>query len=568
MVYTRKALLLGLISAFLLLAACGNGGNGGNAGSDNQKGNQAETNTPGQEKGNSGNEAAAGPNGKYDPPIELSTIRMISPEQYFDEGEKIDNNAIYSYYENKFGIKLKNKWTVTNDYDSKLKIAIASNDLPDFYRVPASDLQQLIDNDMIMDLTELWDKQTTELTKQEFTKDGGRQLKTATFGGKLMAIPQTNSPFNRMGFVWVRQDWLKEMNLPEPKTMADLLAISEAFAKRDGGGKGKTYGLLLSQNLSLSGFFSGYHLYPGQWVKDENGQLMYGTLNPSMKEALQQLQTMFKAGQIDPEFGVKDDGKALELAVNGQIGLLYGEFWHSAALQAGAVKDGKVVQDWAAYPIPSIDSQPALNPTTASVSTFYVINKNAENPEAVFKLLNEWIESQVKPNEDNKTLVFGKDKKDKGKFFYEINPLIVFSQDNIVMSGDLIPKALKNNDPAILGEDVDRLARYEAAKQFKDGTVTEMSWLQHMIAGEGGTMSKMYEAYQQDLFHYDEFYGAPTPAMGEKWSVLKAKEDETISKIIMGSAPVEEYDRFIAEWKRLGGEQITQEVNEWWQSIE
>jgi putative aldouronate transport system substrate-binding protein len=346
-----------------------------------------------------------------------------------------------------------------------------------------------------------------------------------------------------------------------------LVKISEAFAKRDTGGKGKAFGLSLSKTLSLSGYFSGYHLYPQQWVKDASGNLQYGSLDPNMKTALKQLQDMFKAGQIDPEFGVKDDAKALELIANDRVGLLYGAFWHSAAFES-AVKDGKLVQDWAVYPIPSVDDKPALSPTTAAVNQFYVINKKAKNPEAVIKLLNEWIDYSLNPTEENSVLVFSQAKKDTGKFFWEINPIVVNSQDAFVQGGDLIPRALKTGNKSVLGKDVDRNARYEAAKQYKEGIVTFPNWLQHMIAGEGGSFSMMFDAYKKNQFHFDEFYGAPTPTMGDRLSVLKAKETEVITKIIMGSLSVDDYDNFISEWKKLGGDKITAEVNEWYKQAQ
>ncbi|MDG0790292.1 extracellular solute-binding protein [Cohnella ginsengisoli] len=485
----RRLLSVCLALILVLVAAC-----------SNRNEDTAESAKASEQSTNAG-EGSAAPTAesgtKYDPPIQLSTIRTIPSDQYFDEGENIDHNAIYDYYKEKLGIEIKNKWTVTNDYSNKLKIAIASNDLPDFFLAGANDLQQLIDNDMIMDLTEVWDKYASADTKSEFTKDGGRQMKTATFGGKLMAIPETNSPYNRTSYVWVRRDWLKEMNLPEPKTMNDVLKISEAFAKRDTGGKGKAFGLSLSKTLNLSGFFSGYHLYPDMWVKDAAGNLQFGSLDPRMKVALQQLQDLFKAGQIDPEFGVKDDSKALELMAGDRVGLMYGWFWNSFPLATSAVKDGKVVQDWAPYPIVSVDDQPALSPTTAAVPQYYVINKNAKNPEAVIKLLNEWIDYVLHPTEENGLLVFGKAKKDTGHFFYAINPIVVFSQDSNVVSGDLIPRALQTGDVSLLGKDVDRNARYEAAKKYKEGQIDGASWSQYLVAGEGGTMAQMYEAYKK-----------------------------------------------------------------------
>ncbi|MGZ9586603.1 extracellular solute-binding protein [Paenibacillus marinisediminis] len=554
--YAKGGLAVLLSAMLLTVTAC--------------SGNQQANNSPEASKSPSASAVqspeAIDPLGKYDPPIELTTIRAIDVEQKYDPGDNIDKNTIYDYYEQKLGIKLKNNWVVNSvsDYDSKLKIAIASNELPDFYKVSVNDIKQLVDNDMIMDLTELWDKTASQDTKNEFTKDGGRQLKTATFDGKLMAIPVTGSPYNSMSYVWVRKDWLKEMNLPEPKTMADLLTISEAFSKRDTGGAGKAYGLSLSKSLPLSGFFAGYHVYPQQWVKDASGNLQYGSLDPNMKPVLKQLQDMLKAGQIDPEFGVKGTSKELELIANNRVGLTYGAFWYSAALES-AVKDGKLVQDWEVYPIPSVDDQPALSPTSAAVDRFYVINKNAKNPEAVIKLLNEWTDLVLHPTEENSVLLFGKDN-DRTGGFWDINPIVVNSMDAFVLSGELIPRALKTGDKSQLGVDIDRNVRYEQAKLYMEGEVTFSSWLNYMIVKEGGTFAMMFDGFQKGLFHFNEFYGAPTATMGDKMSVLKAKEDEVITKIIMGASSVDEYDNFISEWKKLGGDQITAEVNEWYKS--
>ncbi|MHA6482777.1 extracellular solute-binding protein [Paenibacillus sp. strain BS8-2] len=556
--YTKVVLATCLSAILLTLTACSSSQNT-NTKEGNASSNATETASQTSEP--------IDPLGKYDPPIELTTIRTIDAEQAFDPDDTIDNNTIYNYYEEKLGIKLKNDWVVStvNDYDSKLKIAIASNDLPDFYKVSINDLKQLVDNDMIMDITELWDNAASEDTKNEFMKDDGRQLKAGTFDGKLMAIPVTNSPFNAMNYVWVRKDWLEEMNLPEPKTMEDLFAISEAFSKRDTGGAGKAYGLSLSKSLALSGFFAGNHLYPQQWVKDDAGNLQYGSIDPNMKTALKQLQDMFKAGQIDPEFGVKDTSKELELIANNRVGLTYGAFWYSAAFES-AVKDGKLVQDWQVYPIPSIDDKPALNPASAAVDRFYVINKNAKNPEAVIKLLNEWIDYSLHPTEENSVLVFGEARKDTGKFFWDINPIVVNSMDAYILGGKLIPQALETGDKSILGVDVDRIARYEAAKKYIEGEVSFPNWLQYLIVKDGGTFAMMNDSYEKDLFHFNGFYGAPTPTMGDKMSVLKAKEDEMITKIIMGASSVDEYDNFISEWKSLGGDQITAEVNDWYKS--
>ena len=59
-----------------------------------------------------------------------------------------------------------------------------------------------------------------------------------TFGGKLYGLPQfLGSP--AANIVWVRTDWMKQLNLPDPKSMDHLVAIASAFANKDPDKDGK-----------------------------------------------------------------------------------------------------------------------------------------------------------------------------------------------------------------------------------------------------------------------------------------------------------------------------------------
>jgi putative aldouronate transport system substrate-binding protein len=50
--------------------------------------------------------------------------------------------------------------------------------------------------------------------------------------------------------------------------------------------------------------------------------------------------------------------------------------------------------------------------------------------------------------------------------------------------------------------------------------------------------------------------------MESRWVNLRKLEDETFLRIIMGAAPLETFDTFVENWKRQGGDQITQEVKD------
>ncbi|WP_239297125.1 hypothetical protein [Paenibacillus sp. ACRRY] len=51
--------------------------------------------------------------------------------------------------------------------------------------------------------------------------------------------------------------------------------------------------------------------------------------------------------------------------------------------------------------------------------------------------------------------------------------------------------------------------------------------------------------------------------MESRWSNLKKLEDETFLKIIMGAAPLDTFDTFVSDWKKQGGDKITEEVKEY-----
>ena len=60
---------------------------------------------------------------------------------------------------------------------------------------------------------------------------------------------------------------------------------------------------------------------------------------------------------------------------------------------------------------------------------------------------------------------------------------------------------------------------------------------------------------------YNAFSGQ-TETMETKWANLKKMEEETFAKIIMGKADISEFDTFVENWKKQGGDQILKEINE------
>ncbi len=504
--------------------------------------------------------------GKYEPPIELSTVRILGESIVFPEGQSIENNAWYEDYKNTLGINLKNKWVVSHHSgEQKMNVAIASGDLPDIFAVNAIQFKRLIEADMIMDLTEIYNRYASPLTKKILAQNR-TSLPSATFDSKLMAIPNTQSAIDYAHLVWIRTDWLQALDLPEPKSMNDLLKISEAFSRfnPDGNSQTKTVGLILTKDLidgygGYEGFMQGFHAYPMFWVKDKEGRLAYGSIQPEVRAALLQLQEMYKRGEIDREFGIKDMAKAADVAASGNNGIVFGQMWNPLwPFQSSKEKNSQI--QWQAYPLVSIDNNPARPGIKAASTEYYVVKKGAAHPEALIKMLNLFVEriwgEHTTPEQFEKLYA------SNGIEHHNYAAVQAWPSRKNLDIYLKVTEALQTNDTSKLN--MEQLYTYNSIQTHLQGTGGAMEWAYERVFGEQGSFSVINQYLKDELLVYDEFYGLPTPTMAEKNTILERIEMEVFTNIIMG-ASIENFDKFVQDWWEIGGSQITKEVNEWYE---
>jgi putative aldouronate transport system substrate-binding protein len=273
---------------------------------------------------------------------------------------------------------------------------------------------------------------------------------------------------------------------------------------------------------------------------------------PEAKKALAKLQEMFKAGQIDREFGIKDETKAAQTIVSGKGGLFFGSMASPlTALQQLRNNDSNA--EWKPYPIPSVDSRPARPRILFPVVDYYVINKRAENPEAAIKILNLYTEKLWGETAEPETF----QKKDGIEFFKYPPVQLGRARKNLNAHMHLMD-TFKTGDTSRLNAEEKKY--YDSIVKFKEGD--QKSWGYNKVFGENGSFAAINQYDQANLYMKNEFYGTPTPKMVQRNAMLSKMEQETFTKIILGDAPVNEFDNFVIEWNKLGGEDITREVNE------
>ncbi|MCQ6559426.1 extracellular solute-binding protein [Paenibacillus mendelii] len=549
---TGKLTLAIVIMLSMVLTACGN----------NDKPQE-----PSKESGgNAGSAAVSDPNpepfGKYEKTVEVHAAVASEPNWKFPEGDSFENNAWTRGYEQELGIKVVYDWT-TNEgsYFNKMNVAITSGDLPDVFVVNGAQLRLLAEADQLADLTEVYEKYAAPFTKELIEGDGGLGLKAASHGGKLVGLPKSGSTIYELPMVWLRTDWMKKLNLQEPKTMQDVLAIAEAFKNGDPDGNGKpdTFGLPITKDLyggmaSLTGFANSYHAYPQMWVKDKDGKAVYGSTQPEMKATLQQLADMYKKGLIDPEFGVKDAEKVTDDFVNSKFGLTFGANWNP--LNFIDLKTKNPDSDWKAVPIVSSDDQTALGSIGFPATQFTVVRKGFEHPEAVVKMLNFYQEKRYGKTKDE-SVYNPNDAKGNQTHVYT-SALVKSDKANEMTISDLknLAEAVTKQDKSIL---TDYIPEYEKMIKFKDGDLS--GWASTRQGGpEDSGFSILIKAYDSSSY-VANLFGGQTETMSAKWSTLDKLEKETFTKIILGYSDISAFDEFVEKWNALGGKKITEEVN-------
>lgn len=563
-----KFSVLFIVCAMLLAACSTKDSNNGNTQQPSNGGNDANTGTPVV--------SDDGPMSKYAPPIEISMVRNLSDVVENNvltvlDDETFEDNRWSRVYEEELGIKINYEWVVKGNPDSdqylqKMNVTLASGEIPDVMPVNAVQLKQLVDADLIEDMTDLYEKYASPLLKDILSQEGPAPFDAATYDGRLMAIPETGSNMESGHYIWIRTDWLENLGLEPPKTISDVLEISRAFTHDDPDGNGvdDTFGLAATKDIwggfaGLQAFMAGFNAYPNIWLEDENGQLVYGSIQPEVRDGLLALQNMYKNGEIDREFGIKDGGKVAEDVAAGKIGMSYGEQWNSIWPLQNNVNNDPNAQ-WQAFPIVSdaaniTDVKVPLNFRT---NKFFVVRKGVKNPEAVIKLFNMHVEKNW-----GETAQFDYYyAPPEAESVWQLSPVQPAPPKKNVEAFRAIDAARKANDFSTLEGEAKTIQ--EKLDDYYSGTSEGFAlWGWERIYSEEGSMGIADQYDKNNQYLLDKFVGAPTPTMVERQSTLEKLQDEVFVKIILGD-PIETFDKFVEDWNSLGGEKITQEVNEWY----
>jgi putative aldouronate transport system substrate-binding protein len=475
-----------------------------------------------------------------------------------------DKNLWTDLIAEKLGFDVKYLWIASSAdlQTQKFNAAMASGEIPDIVCVGKSDLKQLVESDLVIDLKPYFDKYASDFVKNLIASAGDASIKAATYDGVQYGLPYVDCDLETAQMLWLRQDWMEKLNLQAPKSMDELKNILGAFKEYAGDG---AVGLSVSNDIygntfDIKGWSNGYGAYPGYWIKDASGNLEYGSTTPKMKEALGGLAELYKEGLLDPEFYVNDSDKAKEALVNGKCGAMYG--YHAASLwPLQDTIDADPNADWMPYMLPMKEAGEKITPGIhMCTGSWYAVSKNCKNPEALIQMLNLYCEKVLDP-ELNEYKVYA-NPGDGLEGVWRLSPVTINSPNKNQVTAQAIAEPLKTGDPGKLtGE---QYSMWDYSYKALKGDKTLWGW--NRVFGENGSQQLLmsYQNSSNVELIYDNFVGAPGEIMASTKSTLDDMLDQEFLKIIAGQSSLDSFDKVVSDWKAAGGDKITAEVNEWY----
>ncbi|WP_372662262.1 extracellular solute-binding protein [Cohnella sp.] len=530
---------------------------------------------------------------KFDPPIQLTFHTAVGPDAKWREGESVENNAFTWWAKEELGIEWKAKFVSPTNEDgkAKLNIASASGDLPDAIFGETPQLGAFASQGLLAPLNDLIDKYGSPLLKDRLKAamdaTGGKFFSPYTIDGKYYAIPVDAEIWGRTYYnTFIRNDILDSLGKQVPQTLEQFEDVLAAYKSKvpDGVGVFLHKDLVPSGVNQMSPAMQPFGSYPGRWIETADGKLAYGSVQPETKKGLETLRKWYENGWLDKEFVVKDFSKAVETVTAGKVLSMTGDWWYVYWPFPDAVKNAPEAT-FAATSLEGPDGKVKLvtgNPFNFAMA----VSVDSEHPESLIYQLNEAMDSWLR----NDTALRDRMKQEYGyEFKYPVegpNALIAKNPDapQELQEFDVVKPGPKYFSTSIHPKyfpgfqffgNVDQgfgdmLAVGKASeKGSKDGLTIEQQQSFNDL-NNNKTISALASEMQlaekiRSNLVIDGYMGAPTPTMVEKNPYLLKLENETFAKIIYSNAPLDDFDKFVAEWKKAGGDQITQEVNDWYQ---
>ena len=430
------------------------------------------------------------------------------------------------YLNEKTGYKVTYDMLPVENADEKLNLMMANKEPYSFMKLNKTQYQRLAVAGALEPLDELIDKYGTNMKSviSETSWSG------AKLNGKIYGIPETGSGTVVNTALIIRQDWLDELGLKMPTNRDELYNVMKTIKEK------KNVIPLVGGKSPMVGEIATTFGLTTTW-EESNGKIINMVENPKIKDYLAFMKKLYDEGLIDPEWSLNQSNKIIEKFTSGKAAMMVNGYYNAPTVTNALTKNFPNAKIGIIPYFPGDDGQIRVV-GAGGISWFIGVPKWAENKDEIIKYLDLKLDKDI-----FKGLAIGQEgvhhRVENGKYY------------------PILPKFNEewNNASAFLtGVDEQNYPIYWQARVRKDPILTE-AFETHMKNAEGHIVLDALA------------FAPPLDAIGQHSQKLNKLMEDTFIKYITGAEPLENYDKFLAQWKANGGDEMTKAANEWYASV-
>jgi putative aldouronate transport system substrate-binding protein len=422
-----------------------------------------------------------------------------------------------------------------------LNTRFAAGNAPDVINDFSRDTIALLHAQGVLAPLDQWIDQYSTSVKQ-YLEDNPELDPYLRFGddNELYAVTSRRSPDSISGhLMWIRKDWLDALGLEIPRTEEEFFAVADAFVNEDPNGTGEDDTFAFAADRAYVKIIEAlYGVYSRNWYVDDTGVIAEARTQERLVDFFNFHQLAHERGWVDPEV-ITDTQRQRQrqLWVTGRAGIHFsGDNPPEYAELIANVPEAEIV------PLGSFETDHGnfglLQEPPAE--RFVALNREITNPEGAIKYL-DWL-----IDDGWFTLRFG-----------------IEGQHHEMVNG--VPKTL------LSGEEHTEQLRYAWDYILLQQWQLKTEWLP-ILAAEDPVSQEIArltgEAIETQLsteFRRDTPFRPTQPEVLNFNTEFSAVFGDILVEVQLGRiSPQEAYDRSVAEWDRLGGEEVQQIVQAWY----
>jgi len=497
------------------------------------------------------------------------------------------------FFEKKFNVKLKFIRLDGENRTEQLNLMYATGTIPDLVTGTLPLVSEYAKQGLLAEISEdMIKKNMPKYYETIQTYDPGL-LTVARVDGKNMGLPRFYPNGGVPRPAAIRADWLKNVGVHQlPKTLDELEQIFIKFRNEDPDQNGKKDTYALSNPSDYDGqfwfqsIFGAFGANPFMWV-EQDGKLRFGLTTNEVKQALKRLHQWYEMELIDPEF-ITDLGRSVDQEdiaakfAKGKIGymdhLTFDDYqWDN---------DGHVNFKWVAnHP----EWQKWFEEREGNPEEYYSLKVNTDfsdemmDPYYILLPPVKGPEGHVgyhRTGYQETILLFGKPLEEDPRKYEKLLKILEYlhtdkdtylmleaGPEGVVLMKDEQGKLIYNPQWSKHELYDSKFANTGLEWMVNPMRWTNPDWLDIVGGARPEQRYKRTADLVRDVPYYENKLKVSLPSQAKYSELLSTRVKEYVIKAIAGDLDIDQtFDEMVNKWYADGGEQLTKEANEWYQS--